>query len=61
MTYDDLLESRDWAERTVRELRDEFLEYGPEETWTDQMIREYDDAENELYYVQERLDTGDYD
>ena len=61
MTYDDLLEARDWAERAVTELRDQFLEICPEEYWDEGMTQEMNDAENEVTYLQERLDTGDYE
>jgi uncharacterized protein Yka (UPF0111/DUF47 family) len=61
MTYDDLLDAREWAERAVRELRDELLEHTPEEDWDDSMIQEINDAENEVDYLQNRLDTGDYE
>ena len=60
MTYDELLEARDWAERAVRELRDELLEQMPEEDWNEHMIQEMNDAENEVDFIQQQLDTGDY-
>jgi len=61
MTYDDLLDAREWAERAVRDLRDEFLELMPEDQWDDRMIQEINDAESEVDYLQERVDTGDYE
>lgn len=61
MTYDDLLDARDWAERAVHDLRNELLEHAPEDQWDDGMVQEMNDAENEVDYLQQRLDTGDYE
>jgi hypothetical protein len=60
MTYDDLQEARDYAEREVHDLRNQFLEICPEDEWDESMIQEMNDAENDAEFLQMQLDTGDF-
>lgn len=61
MTYEELLEALDFAERAVSDLRNDFLEICPEDLWEEGMIQEMNDAENEVYFFQQMLDSGDFD
>lgn len=61
MTYDELIEARDWAERKAHELNEEQRLYDEDSQEWLSFLEEINDAENEVDYLQSRLDTGDYD
>lgn len=60
MTYDELLESLDWAQRQWSDLRgdQENYEEGSEEWQT--FIEEINEAESDVDYFQEQLDLGNF-
>jgi hypothetical protein len=61
VTYDDLLDAIDNAERDVHELNNELREYPEDSSEWNGVLGDLSDAEDELYYLQRRLETEDFE